>query len=94
MSVINPNETAKNWQASKREPAVQLYLSGVEGDSAELVGTRVAGFPLSLNIVPVTDWIDPAELAGAVVGDHPGRCSTAGIDQALPEARRARSRRR
>ena len=66
MSVINPNETARNWQASKRESAVQLYLSGVEGDSADLVGTRVAGFPLSLNIVPVTDWIDPDELSGAV----------------------------
>jgi pilus assembly protein CpaE len=66
VSVINPNETAKNWHANKRELAVQLYLSGVEGDSAELVGTRVAGFPLSLNIVPVTDWIDPEELAGAV----------------------------
>jgi pilus assembly protein CpaE len=66
VSVINPNETARNWQASKRESAVQLYLSGVEGDSADLVGTRVAGFPLSLNIVPVTDWIDPDELSGAV----------------------------
>ena len=66
VSVINPNETARNWQASKRESAVQLYLSGVEGDSADLVGTRVAGFPLSLNVVPVTDWIDPEELSGAV----------------------------
>lgn len=66
MSVINPNETAKNWQASKHEQAVQLYLSGVEGDSADLVGTRVAGFPLSLNVVPVTDWIDPADLSGAI----------------------------
>ena len=66
MSVINPNETARNWQASKRESAVQLYLSGVEGDSADLVGTRVAGFPLSLNVVPVTDWIDPEELSGAI----------------------------
>lgn len=66
MSVINPNETARNWQASKRELAVQLYLSGVEGDFADLVGTRVGGFSLSLNIVPITDWIDPEELSGAV----------------------------
>ena len=57
MSVINPNETSKSWQAAKREPAVQLYLSGVEGDSADLVNARVAGFPLSLNVLPVTDWI-------------------------------------
>jgi pilus assembly protein CpaE len=63
--VINPNETAKSWRTSKREAAVQLYLSGVEGDSAELVAARVAGFPLSLNVVPVTDWIDPEELGSA-----------------------------
>jgi pilus assembly protein CpaE len=65
LSVINPNETAKSWRTSKREAAVQLYLSGVEGDSAELVAARVAGFPLSLNVVPVTDWIDPEELGSA-----------------------------
>jgi len=68
VSVINPNETNKSWQAAKREAAVQLYLSGVEGDSAALAGARVAGFPLSLNIIPVTDWIDPEELASATAG--------------------------
>ena len=50
MSVINPNETAAAWKAHKREAAVQLYLSGAEGDAAALVGARVAGFPLSLNV--------------------------------------------
>ena len=65
MSVINPNETAKSWKASKREPGVLLYLSGVEGDAGALVGERVAGFPLSLNVMAVTDRIDPEELAGA-----------------------------
>ena len=65
MSVINPNETAKSWKASKREPTVQLYLSGVEGDAAGLVAARVAGFPLSLNIVATGDAIDPDEVAGA-----------------------------
>ncbi len=45
MSVLNPNETARSWQTAKREASVQLYLSGVEGDSAELAGARVAGFP-------------------------------------------------
>ena len=59
MSVINPNETARTWQASKREQGVHLYLSGVEGDSAELAGAHVGGFPLQLSIAPVTDWIDP-----------------------------------
>ena len=65
MSVLNPNETTRSWQTAKRETAVQLYLSGVEGDSAELVGARVAGFPLSLNVLPVTDWIDPQEISSA-----------------------------
>jgi hypothetical protein len=65
VSVINPNETARTWKASKREPGVHLYLSGVEGDAAALVGTRVAGFPLSLSIVPVVDKIEADELGGA-----------------------------
>ena len=68
MSVINPNETAKSWKTSKREPGVQLYLSGVEGDAGALVGARVAGFPLSLNVVQVTDWIEPEDLSGAAAG--------------------------
>jgi pilus assembly protein CpaE len=67
VSVINPNETAKSWKTSKKEHAVQLYVSGVEGDAGALAGARVCNFPLSLNIVPVTDWIDPAEISSAVV---------------------------
>ena len=67
MSVINPNETSTGWKSSKREAAVQLYLSGVEGAEAELVGAKVAGLPIALNILPVTDWIDPEELAKAAV---------------------------
>jgi pilus assembly protein CpaE len=65
MSVINPNETARTWHTNKRELGVQLYLSSVEGDSAELAGARVAGLPLQLSVVPVTDWIDPEDLSMA-----------------------------
>lgn len=68
MSVINPNETAKSWKASKHEPGVQLYLSGAEGDAGALVGARIAGFPLSLSVLPVTEHIDPEELSGAAAG--------------------------
>jgi pilus assembly protein CpaE len=67
VSVINPNETSTSWKSSKREAAVQLYLSSVEGAEAELVGARVADLPLAINIVPVTDWIDPDELSKALV---------------------------
>ena len=66
MSVISPNETSRSWRSSKRETGVQLYLSGIDGDSAALAGARVAGFPLAVNIVPVSDWIEPDEIAGAV----------------------------
>ncbi len=65
MSVINPNETAKNWRAHHRLAAVQLYLSGAAGDAAALVGTRVAGFALDLNLVGETDRINPANLSSA-----------------------------
>jgi pilus assembly protein CpaE len=65
MTALNPNETARTWKASKREPSVQLYLSAVEGDAASLVANRVAGFPLGLSILAGSDWIDPDEIAGA-----------------------------
>jgi pilus assembly protein CpaE len=67
VSVITPNETALNWKPSKREQAVHLYLSGAEGDAAELATARVAGLPVYLSIHPTSDWINPDELAGAAV---------------------------
>ena len=65
MSVINPNETATAWKASKPDHGVQLYLSSAEGDPAALLGAKVAGFPLSLSITGASDWISPDDLAGA-----------------------------
>jgi pilus assembly protein CpaE len=65
MSIINPNETALSWKANKRERGVHLYLSSAGGDAGALVAARVAGFPLSLNIIGTNDWIDPQELLGA-----------------------------
>jgi pilus assembly protein CpaE len=65
VSVITPNETALNWRANKREHAIQLYLSGAEGDAAELATARIAGLPVSLSILPTSDWINPEELGGA-----------------------------
>lgn len=68
MSVINPNETAKSWRTHRPEATVQLYLSGAAGDATSLVGARVAGFALSLNLVSVTDRIDPDELSSSAAG--------------------------
>jgi pilus assembly protein CpaE len=67
VSVITPNETALKWKANKREQAVHLYLSGADGDAAELATARVAGFPIYLSIQPTSDWINPDELASAAV---------------------------
>ena len=66
MTALNPNETAKSWRPDRREASVLLYVSGVEGDAGALAGTRVAGFPLSLSISPVTEWIDAEEVSGAI----------------------------
>lgn len=65
MSLINPNETQRNWKASKREPAIQVYVSDLDGAIPELMTAKVAGYPVELNTVPVTDWIDPEALKGA-----------------------------
>ena len=66
--MITPNETAQNWKTHRRDAAVHLFLSGAEGDAAALIGARVAGFPLHLSLIPVTEWIDPEELSAAAVG--------------------------
>lgn len=62
---MTPNDTVQNWHASKRESGIQLYLSAAAEDAAELATARVAGLPVTLNIMPTTDWINPEELAGA-----------------------------
>ena len=64
---MNQQETAKAWRLQGREAEVQLYLSAAEGDVGALIGARVLGLPLSLNIVPVSDWIDASDLGRAAV---------------------------
>lgn len=65
MSAFTPNETTRAWHPDRAEQTVQLYLSGAEGDAGAIVGARVAGYALQLNIVSPTDPIAPAELAAA-----------------------------
>ena len=65
MTAMNREETGRSWHAEKREASVQLYVSGADGDAALLVGARVGGFPLSLNLISPTDPIDPAGMASA-----------------------------
>ncbi len=65
MSDLSSSPRRSGWTPKGREAAVRLYLSGAAGQAADLVGTRAAGWALELNMVAVTDWIDPAELTGA-----------------------------
>lgn len=67
MTAFTPQETSKSWRPQRREAPVRLYLAGAVGDTAELVGVRAAGMHLELNLVPVTDWIDPYDLTGSAV---------------------------
>jgi len=70
-------KAAGGWSHDGREPAVQLYLSGAGGDAGGLVGARAAGWPLELTILPVTDWIDPGEIADAA-------CAVVQVDADTP----------
>jgi pilus assembly protein CpaE len=67
MTAFTTQETGQTWRPQRREEPVRLYFAGAEGDTGELAGVRVCGLPLELNLVPVTDWIDPEDLAGAAV---------------------------
>lgn len=67
MNAMSKEDTARIWRPQGVEAGVHLYLSGAEGEVGQLIGARVLGMPLSLRIVPVTEWIDPAELSTAAV---------------------------
>ena len=67
MTVMNQQETVRAWRLQGREAEVHLYLSAAEGDVGALLGARVLGLPLALSIVPVSDWIDAADLNRAAV---------------------------
>ncbi|WP_344706839.1 pilus assembly protein CpaE [Sphingomonas swuensis] len=62
---MNQQDTARVWRLQGREAGIHLYLSGVEGEAGALLGTRVNGLPLTLSIVPVTEWIDASDMASA-----------------------------
>lgn len=67
VTVMNQQETDRAWRLQGREAEIHLYLSAVEGDVGALLGARIHGLPLALSIVPVSDWIDAADLGRAAV---------------------------
>ena len=66
MSDLSATPRGPGWQADGHEPSVHLYLSGTDDDAADLIGAKAAGYPLALNFVPVTQWLDAAEMANCV----------------------------
>ena len=66
MSVISPNETSGSWKTSKRDAAIQLYLSSVDAGAGELVDARPSGHPTSITMISAEDWIEPDSLSGAI----------------------------
>lgn len=67
MSVINPNETARTWQAQRPEAAVPLFLAEAAGDVGSMAGSRVAGFPIALRLTEVGAAVPAEEVAAAPV---------------------------
>ena len=65
MSVHSPDRPNAQWMADTGPAAVRLLLAGVEGETSELVGARVSGFPLDLVIADPVDPVDPTVLSGA-----------------------------
>jgi pilus assembly protein CpaE len=75
VSVINPNDTAASWKASKRERSIELYVDSIEAAASDLVGAKAGGMTINVNVMPANDWIDPGILeqaAAAVVQVDPG----------------------
>ena len=68
MSELSSSPRAGGWKPDGRQPSVRLYLSGAEGDAGDLIVAKAGGWPLELNLLPVTDWIDPGELSSAACG--------------------------
>ena len=64
MSVINPNESSRSWHQHSRAPAVELYLSDGAGSAGALIGQRLAGFPLAVQLCAPDAKIDSASFAG------------------------------
>ena len=65
MTMYSLDRPNSGWMADTGPAPVRLLLAGVEGEASELVGARVAGFPLELVIVGSAREVDAATLDGA-----------------------------
>ncbi len=65
MSVHSPDRPNAQWMADTGPAPVRLLIAGAEGETSELVGARVSGFPLELVIADPAQTVDPSVLHGA-----------------------------
>ena len=65
MTVHSSDRPNAQWMANTGPAPVRLLLAGVEGEANELMGARVAGFPLELVIADPSQQVDPSFLGGA-----------------------------
>ena len=65
MSVHSPDRPNVQWKADTGPAPVRLLLSGAEGETGQLVGATVAGFPIDLVIVDLSNMVDPSLLDGS-----------------------------
>jgi len=77
MTAMDPEHSPSGFHPQGPEASVHLFLSGADGDTAALFGSRVAGLPISLSLCPVSEWIDVTDLGHSAVavvqvdGDSP-----------------------
>lgn len=77
MTAMDPDRSPAAFRPQGPERSVHLFLSGADGDTADLLGARVGGLPIGLSVCPVSEWIDVSDLGHAAVavvqvnGDNP-----------------------
>ena len=77
MSDASSSPKHNGWTHESRSGAVYLYLSRADEGAGDLIGARVAGWPIELHLVAVTDWIDASELSDAA-------CAVVQVDADTP----------
>lgn len=65
MSVHSPDRTHAQWKADTGPAPVRLLLDGVEGNASDLVGAKVADFPLEVVLAGAGEDVDASVLAGS-----------------------------
>lgn len=68
MTMYSPDRPDSQWKADTGPSPVRLLLAGAEGETGQLVGATVAGFPLDLVVVDLDGVVQSSILDGAAAG--------------------------